>query len=98
GKAVPDRVVVQQLGMPLEVQRRRLARVVIAIRVEREPVARGAARTPVARELGPGAAQREVDVEQDRAHAHQAPSASQRATSTFLAMITPSMEQAVRAL
>jgi hypothetical protein len=44
GKAMPDRLVVQQLRVALEVEDRRVARGVVAGRVERDAVAPGDAR------------------------------------------------------
>jgi hypothetical protein len=67
GEAVPDRLVVQQLRMPLEVDDRRLARIVVAARVESDAVPRGDTRVAIRGELGPGTAEREVDVEENGA-------------------------------
>src|SRR5439155_15700897 len=82
GEAVPDRLVVQQLRMPLEVEDRRLARIVVAARVEIDAVSRGDTRVAVRGELGPGTAEREVDVEEDGAQGRHSDSSSQRTVST----------------
>ena len=66
-EAMPDRVVVQQLRMPLQVERSRLARRLVALDVERDALARRDARVAVGGQLWPRTAKREVDVEEDGA-------------------------------
>ena len=68
--------------MALEVLDRRLARLVVAARVQRDPVPPGDAR--VARgQLGPGTAEREVDVEENGPQGHSASSSSHLTVSTL---------------
>ena len=86
GEAVPDRLVVQQLRMTFEVEDRGLARIVVAARVERDPVARSNARVAIRGELGPGTAEGEVDVEEDGAQHHSASSRSQPTVSRCVPM------------
>src|SRR5207248_1013390 len=64
---VPDRIVVQQLRMALEIQRRSLASLLVTRNVELDAVSRRDTCIPLRRQLGPGAAEREVDVEENGA-------------------------------
>src|SRR5262245_37507874 len=81
-EVVPDRLVVQQLGMSLEVEHGRLARLVVASDVERDAVAGRYPRVPARRQLGPRPAKGEVDVEEDRAWRHYLDSSSHCTSAT----------------
>ena len=84
--AVPDRLVVQQLGMALEVLDRRFARLVVAARVQRDPVPPGDARVTLCGQLRPGTAEREVDVEEDGLQGHSASSNSHLTVSICVSL------------
>ena len=70
GKGVPDRLVVHELRMTLQIERRRLTRLVVPGHVQLDAVSRRDACVALGRQLRPRTAEREVDVEQDRAQRH----------------------------
>jgi hypothetical protein len=65
GEGDPDLLVVLEAGMGPEIGERGQAGVLVAIRVESEPVRLPYAPIGVRTELRPGAREREVDVEED---------------------------------
>lgn len=69
-EADPNLLVVVELGMPLEVDERRAPRVVVAPRVERQPMARAQARIALRSEIRSRFREGEVDVEHDGAESH----------------------------
>ena len=64
GEGDPDLLVVDELGVVLDLVDRREPRLLVASRVEREPVPLAEPPVPVGPQLGPGPKEREVDVEQ----------------------------------
>ena len=64
--------------MALEVEDRRLPRLLVERGIEHDAVTPGDACVPLGRELGSGTAEREVDVEEDRPDRRHATSSSQR--------------------
>src|SRR6185312_7378903 len=85
-EAVPDRLVVQKLGMALEVLDRRFARLVVAARVQRDPVPPGDARVTLRGQLRPGTTKREVDVEENRPQGHSTSSSSHLTVSRWVSL------------
>src|SRR5207244_4627199 len=82
-EAVPDRIVVQKLRMTFEVENGRFARLFVERRIEGDSVSGSDARVALGRELGPGTAEREIDVEEDGANEpHTASFTSQRTVCT----------------
>ena len=82
GEAMPDRLVVKQLGVTLEIEHRSVACLVVAARVELDAVARRDRAVALGRQLGPWTAEREVDVEENGAQIHSASSRSHCTVST----------------
>src|SRR5437867_236790 len=79
GEAVPDRIVVEKLRMTLEVENGRFARLFVERGIEDDTVPGRNARVALGRELGPGTAEREIDVEENGTNgSHAASSTSQR--------------------
>ena len=81
-EAVPDRVVVQELGMALEVEHRGLARLLVAAEIEVETVTRGDPPVAFCGQLRARPAECEVDVEEDCPQRHHSDSSSQPTVST----------------
>src|SRR6266511_2846664 len=93
-EAVPDRLVVQELRVPLQVEDCSLARLLVATRIESKAVSRRDARVALRRQLRPGTAEREIDVEQNCPQRHQRESWSQRTLSMCVRMYVLSNAQA----
>src|SRR6185312_9785134 len=66
GETEPDLVVVLELGMASQIDERRVASLLVASRLEPEPVALAGADVRLGPELRTGPSEREVDVEQHR--------------------------------